>query len=107
MSSQTPSGGASLYERGGNLLAETNGSVPAGTTREYIWLPDVESRRITAPVRHSTGCWQLVADVSASPVHAEQVRGFRQFLLRGIEKAGTERAIMCTAHNIVKLAKAA
>ena len=30
-------------------------------------------------------------------------RGFRQFLLRGIEKAGNEWALVCTAHNLAKL----
>src|SRR5229473_339496 len=33
-------------------------------------------------------------------------RGFRQFLMRGIEKVTAEWAIICTAHNILKLAKA-
>jgi transposase len=34
-------------------------------------------------------------------------RGFRQFLLRGIEKVRMEWAMICTAHNLLKLAKAA
>ena len=34
-------------------------------------------------------------------------RGFRQFLLRGVEKVSAEWAMICTAHNILKLAKAA
>ncbi|MGH8701562.1 MAG: IS1182 family transposase [Burkholderiales bacterium] len=33
-------------------------------------------------------------------------RGFRQFLLRGIEKVKAEWAMLCTAHNLLKLAKA-
>lgn len=37
----------------------------------------------------------------------KQARGFRQFLLRGMEKVGAEWAMICTAHNILKLAKAA
>jgi Transposase DDE domain len=37
----------------------------------------------------------------------KQARGFRQFLLRGIVKASAEWALICTAHNLVKLAKAA
>lgn len=36
----------------------------------------------------------------------KQARGFRQFLLRGIEKVQAEWAVICTAHNILKLAKA-
>jgi transposase len=37
----------------------------------------------------------------------KQARGFRQFLLRGIEKVKAEWAIICTAHNLTKLARAA
>jgi hypothetical protein len=33
--------------------------------------------------------------------------GFRQFLLRGIEKVSAEWAMVCTAHNLKKLARAA
>lgn len=36
----------------------------------------------------------------------KQARGFRQFLLRGHEKVTAEWAMLCTAHNILKLAKA-
>jgi transposase len=35
----------------------------------------------------------------------KQARGFRQFLLRGIEKVRAEWAIVCTAHNMLKLAQ--
>jgi IS5 family transposase len=34
-------------------------------------------------------------------------RGFRQFRLRGIEKVKHEWALICTAHNLTKLARAA
>jgi transposase len=37
----------------------------------------------------------------------KQTRGFRQFLLRGIEKVRAEWAMICTAHNLLKLAKPA
>jgi transposase len=36
----------------------------------------------------------------------KQARGFRQFLLRGLEAVQAEWALICTAHNIKKLAKA-
>ncbi len=36
----------------------------------------------------------------------KQARGFRQFLMRGIDKVTGEWALICTAHNILKLAKA-
>jgi len=35
----------------------------------------------------------------------KQGRGFRQFLMRGIEKVRAEWAIVCTAHNMLKLAQ--
>ena len=37
----------------------------------------------------------------------KQARGFRQFLLRGVDKVRAEWALICTAHNLNKLAKAA
>jgi len=38
--------------------------------------------------------------------HIKAARGFRQFSLRGLSKVKDEWAIICTAHNILKLAKA-
>ena len=35
----------------------------------------------------------------------KEARGFRQFLLRGVENVAAEWAIVCTAHNLLKLAK--
>ncbi len=39
--------------------------------------------------------------------HIKQARGFRQFLLRGLTKVRGEWAMVCTAHNLLKLHKAA
>jgi hypothetical protein len=36
----------------------------------------------------------------------KQARGFRQFLLRGVDKAAAEWALICTTHNLTKLARA-
>lgn len=36
----------------------------------------------------------------------KQARGFRQLLLRGLDKARGEWALICTAHNLLKLANA-
>src|SRR5471032_2836129 len=33
----------------------------------------------------------------------KQAQGFRQFLLRGVEKVRAEWAMICTAHNLLKL----
>jgi transposase len=46
---------------------------------------------------------QLPEPVFGQIKHA---RGFRQFLLRGLEKVRTEWAMICTAHNLLKLARA-
>jgi hypothetical protein len=35
----------------------------------------------------------------------KQARGFRQFLLRGLEAVQAEWALICTTHNITKLVK--
>jgi hypothetical protein len=36
----------------------------------------------------------------------KQARGFRQFHLRGLEKVRAEWSLICTAHNLLKLAGA-
>jgi len=33
----------------------------------------------------------------------KEARGFRQFLMRGVEKVRGEWALVCTAHNLLKL----
>ncbi len=47
---------------------------------------------------------QVVEPVFGQIKHA---RGFRQFLLRGIDKVKAEWALLCTVHNLLKLAAAA
>jgi hypothetical protein len=37
----------------------------------------------------------------------KQARGFRQFLLRGIDKVSAEWALICIAHNLTKIARPA
>lgn len=46
---------------------------------------------------------QIVEPVFGQIKHA---RGFRQFLLRGLDKVRGEWALICTAHNLLKLANA-
>ena len=36
----------------------------------------------------------------------KQAMGFRQFLLRGLAKVTAEWSMVCTAHNLLKLARA-
>lgn len=47
--------------------------------------------------------------VTVEPVFGQtkEARGFRQFLLRGLEKVGHEWALVCTGHNLKKLAATA
>jgi hypothetical protein len=35
----------------------------------------------------------------------KQARGFRQFLLRGLDKVALEWGLVCFAHNMLKLAQ--
>ena len=44
---------------------------------------------------------QIVEPVFGQIKHA---RGFRQFLMRGFKKVSAEWAMICIAHNILKLA---
>ena len=38
--------------------------------------------------------------------HIKECRGFRRFLLRGLSQVQAEWALICTAHNLLKLAAA-
>jgi hypothetical protein len=46
---------------------------------------------------------QIVEPLFGQIKHA---RGFRQFLLRGLDKVRAEWAMICNAHNLLKLANA-
>jgi transposase len=43
--------------------------------------------------------------VDGTKAQAKAARGFRQFLLRGLEKIRAEWSLLCTVHNLLKLAK--
>ena len=47
--------------------------------------------------------------ITVEPVFGQikEVRGFRQFLMRGLDKVAHEWGLVCTAHNLTKLATAA
>jgi hypothetical protein len=38
-------------------------------------------------------------------VQIEECRGFRRFLFRGLDKVKDEWALVCTVHNLCKMAK--
>jgi transposase len=78
--------------------------------------PQAEPKPAAAPTRVEAMRAKLKAGGHASPYRLrkqlpepvfgqiKQARGFRQFLLRGFDKVRAEWAIVCTAHNLLKLA---
>jgi transposase len=80
--------------------------------------PSDVKRKITGPLtkamrdklkRAGWRSWYRLRKQIVEPVFGQikQARGFRRFLLRGIEKVRAEWALICTAHNLTKLATAA
>ena len=80
--------------------------------------PDEVKRKIGGPLaqamRHKLkrAGWRSryrLRKQTVEPVFGQikQGRGFRQFLLRGVDKVHAEWALICMAHNLTKLAKAA
>jgi transposase len=79
--------------------------------------PQAEPKPATTPSRVEAMRAKIKAGGHASPYRLrkqlpepvfgqiKQARGFRQFLLRGFEKVRAEWAIVCTAHNLLKLAQ--
>ena len=65
----------------------------------------VEAMRAKIKAGGHTGPYRLRKQLP-EPVFGQikQARGFRQFLLRGFEKVRGEWAIVCTVHNLLKLA---
>ena len=80
-----PNGGGKRWRRGSRIAAMATKLKRAGRRSRY---------RLRK---------QIVEPVFGQIKHA---RGFRQFLLRGLEKVRAEWAMICTAHNLLKLAKA-
>ena len=99
---------AALAER------KINGYVATGRAKH----PDQAKRQIKAPLtlamrdKLRRAGWRSryrLRKQTVEPVFGQvkEARGFRQFLLRGIEKVRAEWALICTAHNLTKLAHAA
>jgi hypothetical protein len=77
--------------------------------------PQAEPKPAAAPIRVEAMRAKLKAGGHASPYRLrkqlpepvfgqiKQARGFRQFLLRGFDNVRAEWAIVCTAHNLLKL----
>lgn len=71
--------------------------------------PGLHTRAMRARLRR--GGWRSryrFRKQTVEPVFGQikEARGFRRFLLRGLEKVTAEWALLCTAHNLLKLAMA-
>jgi hypothetical protein len=91
--------------RGGYWPSDGLCATPDYADGHRIELPGL--RRLYRATRHNPAGGirkQIVEPVFGQ---IKQARGFRQFLLRGVEKVRAEWAIICTAHNLLKLARAA
>src|SRR6266566_1994879 len=88
----------------------------AGTAKDKTPVAPPSTQLAATPTRVEAMREKIKAGGHASPYRLrkqlpepvfgqiKQARGFRQFLLRGIEKVRAEWAIVCTAHNLLKLA---
>jgi transposase len=73
--------------------------------------PKPGSRVAAMDTRLRRGGWNTryrLRKCTVEPVFGQmkQARGFRQFLLRGLDGVSGEWSLVCTAHNLLKLAKA-
>jgi hypothetical protein len=98
----------------GTVKGEATAATPAPEPE-----PESESqpKPAAAPTRVEAMGAKIKAGGHASPyrlrkqlpdpvfVQIKQARGFRQFLLRGFEKVRAECSIVCTVHNLLKLAQ--
>ena len=86
--------------------ATGRGQHPAETTRKVSGEMTQTMRQ--KPKRAGCRSWRRLRKQIVEPVCAKikQARGFRQFLLCGLEAVHPEWAPICTAHNITELAKA-
>ena len=91
--------------------------VATGRAREAVAAATGSAQEAKAPTRVEAMRTKIRSGGHASPYRLrkqvvepvfgqiKQARGFRQFLLRGIEKVRGEWALVCTAHNLLKLAQ--
>jgi Transposase DDE domain/UvrD/REP helicase N-terminal domain len=88
----------------------------AGTAKDEAVSAPSSTQPAETPTRVEAMRAKIKADGHASPYRPrkqlpepvfgqiKQARGLRQFLLRGFEKVCAEWALICTAHNLLKLA---
>jgi len=80
-------------------------SAPRGRMPLSLSTPDRMRRKLRT--KRGRECYAL-RKVLPEPVFGQikQARGFRQFLLRGLDKVSGEWQVICTGHNLLKLWKA-
>jgi transposase len=88
----------------------------AGTAKDNAHAAPPSTQPVGSPTRVEAMRAKIKAGGHASPYRLrkqlpepvfgqiKQARGFRQFLMRGIDKVRAEWAVVCTAHNLLKLA---
>lgn len=84
-------------KHGGNRLVCKRGPLPKGAG----WVERMKRKLHTQVGRRIYAMRKAIVE----PVFGQikQVRGFRQFVLRGLEKVQMEWALVCLTHNILKL----
>jgi transposase len=87
--------------RHGSLILST----PRGRIPKSLSIPDRMRRKLRT--KKGQTCYALRKELP-EPVFGQikQARGFRQFLLRGLDKVGAEWRLICAGHNLLKLCKA-
>ena len=85
-----------------------HGEVHAAGRRKLTKMPLMSAMAETLKRAGRRSRYRLRKQV-VEPVFGQikQARGFRQFLLRGLDRVRAEWAIICTAHNLLKLVKIA
>ena len=85
---------------------QKHGVRPGPCPRGPLPMPATRTDRMTRKLHRKAGAAVYAARKTiVEPVFGQikQARGFRQFLLRGLEKVQGEWALLCTTHNILKL----
>jgi transposase len=85
-----------------NQPAQTN---PRGRIPKSATLVDRMKRKLMTKTGYAVYARRKTI---VEPVFGQikQAQGFRQFLLRGVEKVGSEWALVCATHNVLKLYRA-
>jgi transposase len=98
---------AALEERGVAAYIATGRAKHPGEAKRKIGGPLTQAMRRKLKRAGWRSRYRLRKQI-VEPVFGQikQARGFRQFLLRGVEKVRAEWALICTAHNLTKLARA-